>query len=371
MAGVKIENVYKYYNKNTIAVSDFSLEIKDGEFLVLVGPSGCGKSTTLRMVAGLEEVTKGNIYIGEKNVTNMEPKDRDIAMVFQDYALYPHMSVYENMAFGLKLRKYPKDEIIQRVENAAEILGITHLFERQPRQLSGGQRQRVALGRAIVRKPQVFLMDEPLSNLDAKLRVQMRAELVKLQRKLATTTIYVTHDQTEAMTMGDRIVIMKDGFMQQAGTPEEIYHNPINLFVADFIGSPSMNFVEGSLVTEDDQVEFETDGFKIGFNSLIKLGQINEKEVILGFRPENISLDTKNKGSWSKPINCQIELIEDLGAEKILFMKAENQEFQVKLFDSNFEGKVGQSLQVYLDLSRIHIFSKDSGQKIWNAGGGR
>jgi len=275
------------------------------------------------------------------------------------------------MAFGLKLRKYPKEEIKQRVQNAAEILGITHLLERQPRQLSGGQRQRVALGRAIVRKPQVFLMDEPLSNLDAKLRVQMRAELVKLQRKLATTTIYVTHDQTEAMTMGDRIVIMKDGFMQQAGTPEEIYHNPVNLFVADFIGSPSMNFVEGSLIVDNEQVKFKTAGFEIDFGGLIKPGQIEEKEVTLGFRPENIGLSVNNKGNWSKPVSCQIELIEDLGAEKILFMKAKNQEFQVKVFDINFEGEVGQSLQVYLDLNRIHIFSKESGQKIWHAGGGR
>jgi multiple sugar transport system ATP-binding protein len=365
LAGLTLKNVYKYYNKNTIAVSDFNLEIKDGEFLVLVGPSGCGKSTTLRMVAGLEEVTKGYIYIGDKDVTHIEPKERDIAMVFQDYALYPHMSIFENMAFGLKLRKYPKDEIKQRVENAAEILGITHLLQRQPRQLSGGQRQRVALGRAIVRKPQVFLMDEPLSNLDAKLRVQMRAELVKLQRKLATTTIYVTHDQTEAMTMGDRIVVMKDGFVQQVGTPEEIYHKPSNLFVADFIGSPSMNFIEGKLVVEDNKVNFKAEGFNIDVSNLININEVIEKEVILGFRPENATMENPGNTKWSTPVNASVELVEDLGAEKVLFMKASNQEFRVKIFDLNYDVKVGQSKQVYLNLNKIHIFSKSDGNKIY------
>jgi len=364
VAGVKLENVYKYYNKNTIAVSDFTLDIKDGEFLVLVGPSGCGKSTTLRMVAGLEEVTKGNIYIGEKDVTHVEPKERDIAMVFQDYALYPHMSIYENMAFGLKLRKYSKEEIKQRVENAAQILGITHLLERQPRQLSGGQRQRVALGRAIVRKPQVFLMDEPLSNLDAKLRVQMRAELVKLQRRLATTTIYVTHDQTEAMTMGDRIVVMKDGFIQQVGTPEQIYHQPANLFVADFIGSPSMNFIEGQLIIENTKVRFKAEGYDIDVSNLLKPNEVKENEVILGFRPETAALNTDKTGTWSTPINAGTELVEDLGAEKILFMKSGSQEFRVKIFDLHYDVKVGQSQQVYLNLNKIHIFSKESGNKI-------
>lgn len=364
MARVKLKNVYKYYNKETLAVSDFNLEIEDGEFLVLVGPSGCGKSTTLRMVAGLEEVSRGNIFIEDRDVTRMEPKDRDIAMVFQDYALYPHMSVYENMAFGLKLRKHSKKEIEERVKAAAEILGITDLLKRQPRQLSGGQRQRVALGRAIIRKPQVFLMDEPLSNLDAKLRVQMRSELVKLQRKLGTTTIYVTHDQTEAMTMGDRIVVMKDGFVQQVGTPEQIYHKPENLFVADFIGSPAMNFINGSLAAENSNVLFQSDSFKIDVTNLIKEGQVAEKEVVLGFRPENASVTNIKNCQWSEAINCSVELAEDLGAEKILYLKTGSQEFRLKLFDIAHEIAVGETKEIYLNLDKIHIFSKKDGNKL-------
>ena len=244
MASVSLKGIYKKYPGGVIAVSDFNLDIKDKEFIILVGPSGCGKSTTLRMIAGLEEITEGELYIGDKMVNDVAPKDRDIAMVFQNYALYPHMTVFDNMAFGLKLRKTPKDEIKRRVEEAARILDIAHLLDRKPKALSGGQRQRVALGRAIVREPKVFLLDEPLSNLDAKLRAQMRTELSKLHAKLGTTFIYVTHDQTEAMTMGDRIVVMKDGFIQQVDSPQVLYTTPCNMFVAGFIGSPHMNFID-------------------------------------------------------------------------------------------------------------------------------
>ena len=250
MANVTLRNIKKVYDKNVVAVQEFNLDIADKEFIVLVGPSGCGKSTTLRMIAGLEEITEGELYIGDKLVNDVAPKDRDIAMVFQNYALYPHMTVYENMAFGLKLRKVPKAEIDAKVKEAAETLGITELLQRKPKALSGGQRQRVAIGRAIVRHPQVFLMDEPLSNLDAKLRNQMRAELIKLRQKENTTFVYVTHDQTEAMTLGDRIVIMKDGYIQQIGTPQDVFNHPANLFVAGFIGSPQMNFFDAELVND-------------------------------------------------------------------------------------------------------------------------
>src|SRR5690625_3677216 len=260
MAGLRLENLCKKYpGSDELAVTDFNLEIQDREFLVLFGPSGCGKSTTLRMNAGLEEITECNLYIGDRLVNDVAPKDRDIAMVFQSYALYPHMNVYQNMAFGLKLRKFRKQEIDKRVKDAARILDIEHLLERKPKALSGGQRQRVALGRAIVREPQVFLMDEPLSNLDAKLRVQMRSEIGKLHKRLGTTIVYVTHDQIEAMTMGSRIVIMKDGIIQQAASPEEVYNHPRNMFVAGFIGSPAMNFIHGELIEEDGHVWFRSE----------------------------------------------------------------------------------------------------------------
>src|SRR5690554_2191975 len=263
MAKVIYEHVSKKFPNGILAVNDANLEIKDEEFIVFVGPSGCGKTTSLRMVAGLEEITSGNIFIGDNIVNDVAPKDRDIAMVFQNYALYPHMDVYNNMAFGLKLRKFPKPEIDRRVKESAKILGIEHLLDRKPKALSGGQRQRVALGRAIVREPQVFLMDEPLSNLDAKLRGQMRAEISKLHKRLETTIIYVTHDQIEAMTMGERIVVMKDGFIQQAATPEEIYNNPVNLFVAGFIGSPSMNFITGKLVDAGGTMRFQANNVDV------------------------------------------------------------------------------------------------------------
>src|SRR5690554_2489933 len=291
MASVTLKNITKVYDGNVTAVSDFNLDIADKEFIVLVGPSGCGKSTTLRMVAGLEEITVGELYIGDKLMNDVAPKDRDIAMVFQNYALYPHMTVFDNMAFGLKLRKFPKDEIKRRVSEAAKILEIEHLLDRKPKALSGGQRQRVALGRAIVRDPKVFLMDEPLSNLDAKLRVQMRVEITKLHHRLQTTIIYVTHDQVEAMTMGDRIVVMRDGVIQQVGKPLDIYDKPANIFVAGFIGTPPMNFLEGVLKEENDRLYVDLETFKVYVpEGKFKTAKMYvDKEIILGIRPEDIT----------------------------------------------------------------------------------
>src|SRR5690606_29050166 len=288
MAGLNLTNIKKVYDKGVVSVQDFNLEIRDKEFLVLVGPSGCGKSTTLRMIAGLEDISEGDLYIGEKRVNDVSPKDRDIAMVFQNYALYPHMNVYDNMAFGLKLRKFKKDEIDRRVKDAARILGLEAYLDRKPKALSGGQRQRVALGRAIVRDAKVFLMDEPLSNLDAKLRVQMRAEIQKLHHRLQTTTIYVTHDQTEAMTMATRLVVLKDGLIQQVGAPKEVYDKPNNIFVGGFIGSPAMNFFngtleEGSISLGETKVAVPEGKMKV----LREQGYIG-KEVVLGVRPEDI-----------------------------------------------------------------------------------
>lgn len=302
MASLSLRGIYKRYPGGVVAVSDFTMNIKDKEFIILVGPSGCGKSTTLRMIAGLEEISEGELFIGDRLVNDVAPKDRDIAMVFQNYALYPHMTVFENMAFGLKLRKVPKDEIKKLVEEAAKILDIAHLLDRKPKALSGGQRQRVALGRAIVRDPQVFLLDEPLSNLDAKLRAQMRTELSKLHKKLGTTFIYVTHDQIEAMTMGDRIVVMKDGYIQQIDSPINLYENPVNKFVAGFMGSPQMNFINAKLIMLNGKytVEFGSEDTKTtrGRKFYVELPGAKtdtealkyyvDKEVILGIRPENI-----------------------------------------------------------------------------------
>ena len=294
MASLKLEHVKKIYDKNVVAVHDFNLEIKDKEFIVFVGPSGCGKSTTLRMIAGLEDISEGTLTIGDRVVNDVEPKDRDIAMVFQNYALYPHITVYENMAFSLRLRKMDNEEVHRRVCEAAEILGITQYLARKPKALSGGQRQRVAIGRAMVRDPKVFLMDEPLSNLDAKLRNQMRAEILKLRERIDTTFIYVTHDQTEAMTLGDRIVIMKDGYIQQVGTPQEVFETPKNLFVAGFIGSPQMNFLDAQLVKSGDRYDVELCGIRIPLSEekckkLAAKGTGSQK-VILGVRPEHTQL---------------------------------------------------------------------------------
>ena len=295
MASVSLQHIYKIYTGGVTAVSDFTLNIEDKEFIVLVGPSGCGKSTTLRMVAGLEEITEGELYIDGKLMNDVAPKDRDIAMVFQNYALYPHMTVYENMAFSLKLRKERKDVIDKKVREAAEILDITQYLDRKPKALSGGQRQRVAIGRAIVRDPAVFLMDEPLSNLDAKLRNQMRAEIIKLRERINTTFIYVTHDQTEAMTLGDRIVIMKDGFIQQIGTPQEVFDHPANLFVAGFIGTPQMNFFDAKLVKNNDgKYAVAIDGINVELaedkQARLSAKNVPEQDVTLGVRPDHIML---------------------------------------------------------------------------------
>ena len=322
MAGLSLKNIKKVYDKEVVAVQQFSLDIQDKEFIVLVGPSGCGKSTTLRMIAGLEDITEGELYIGDKLMNEVAPKDRDIAMVFQNYALYPHMSVYDNMAFGLKLRKVPKDEIDKQVREAAEILDITTYLDRKPKALSGGQRQRVAIGRAIVRHPAVFLFDEPLSNLDAKLRNQMRAEIIKLRQKINTTFIYVTHDQTEAMTLGDRIVIMKDGFIQQIGTPQEVFGHPNNLFVAGFIGTPQMNFFnECQLTCDNDEYAVTILGSSIPLTAQqqAKLKAANRKpgSVIVGVRPVHMRIDQDG-------FSGKIEVSEMMGSELHLHLSVQD-----------------------------------------------
>ena len=321
MAGVTLKNVYKTYPGGVTAVSDFNIDIEDKEFIILVGPSGCGKTTTLRMIAGLEEITKGELYIGDKLCNDVAPKDRDIAMVFQNYALYPHMTVFDNMAFGLKLRKTPKEEIKRRVHEAARILSIEHLLDRKPKALSGGQRQRVALGRAIVREPKVFLMDEPLSNLDAKLRVQMRTEISKLHQKLNTTFIYVTHDQTEALTMGTRIVVMKDGFIQQIDSPQKLYDEPVNVFVAGFIGSPQMNMANALVEKQGDKVMLKFGQYSLELPQnkaevLEKQGYIG-KEVIFGIRPEDIHDEERNGWPGSSTLDASVEVTERLGSRLI------------------------------------------------------
>ncbi|MGC9001698.1 MAG: ABC transporter ATP-binding protein [Dictyoglomus sp.] len=361
MAEVKLENVTKRFG-DVIAVNNVNLEIKDKEFIVLVGPSGCGKTTTLRMIAGLEEVTSGNIYIDGKVVNDVPPKDRDIAMVFQNYALYPHMTVYDNMAFGLKLRKYPKSEIDRRVKAAAEMLGIENLLKRKPKELSGGQRQRVALGRAIVREPKVFLMDEPLSNLDAKLRVQMRAELKKLQRTLGVTTIYVTHDQTEAMTMGDRIVVMKDGVVQQVDDPLIVYEKPNNVFVAGFIGSPPMNFIDATL--SSDAKILDLGSFKLGIPADMQ-GFVAEqaknylgKKVILGVRPEHIyevSLIKTEDLILEAVADMRVEVLEPMGTEVYLYL-INGPVSVVARVGSETKARMGENVKVMFDLRKMHLF---------------
>jgi len=362
MAGIRLEHVYKRYpGAEKASVTDFNLEIKDKEFLVLVGPSGCGKSTTLRMIAGLEEISEGKLYIGDRLVNDVAPKDRDIAMVFQSYALYPHMSVYQNMAFGLKLRKFKKDEIDKRVREAAKMLEIENLLDRKPKALSGGQRQRVALGRAIVREPQVFLMDEPLSNLDAKLRTQMRASISKLMKRLETTCIYVTHDQTEAMTMGDRIVVMKDGIIQQAATPEQLYNHPVNLFVAGFIGSPAMNFLNGQLIEEGGSVRFRGEGINVVIPE-DKAGVLRRKnyigrEVIFGVRPEDIHDELAFlEASPNSVVQANIEVCENLGHEKFLYLNGFGPENVIARVDSRYSHTEGENVKLAIDMNKIHIF---------------
>ncbi|MFC1726234.1 ABC transporter ATP-binding protein [candidate division KSB1 bacterium] len=354
MAEVVLNVLSKVFDKKVVAVDNISLKMADKEFVVLVGPSGCGKSTTLRMIAGLEEITKGEIFIDDRLVNDVPPKDRDIAMVFQNYALYPHMTVFDNMAFGLKLRKFPKKEIEQRVKDAAVILGIEDLLNRKPKALSGGQRQRVAVGRAIVRKPKVFLFDEPLSNLDAKLRVQMRTEISKLHSKLETTMIYVTHDQVEAMTMGDKIVVMKDGKICQTDSPLNLYDKPSNLFVASFIGSPSMNFFDGKIVKNNglnfsvlDKILFQIP--EKYYNSLNKY---IDKPIIMGVRPEHImEVDKETENSFS----CDVEVVEPMGNETFLYLKLGEKSF-VSRFNTDKIYRYGQKSLLRFDLERSHFF---------------
>ena len=364
MAEVSLKHVKKVYDKDVVAIKDFDLDIDDKEFLVLVGPSGCGKSTALRMIAGLEEITEGDLYIGGKQMNDVAPKDRDIAMVFQNYALYPHMDVYNNMAFGLKLRKFKKDEIKKRVDNAAGILGLEAFLDRKPKALSGGQRQRVALGRAIVRDAEVFLMDEPLSNLDAKLRVQMRAEIQKLHQRLQTTTIYVTHDQTEAMTMATRLVVMSEGEIQQVGAPKDVYDFPNNIFVGGFIGSPAMNFLNGKI----DDKHFVMNDIKI----LIPEGKLKAlreqgyegKDVVLGVRPEDIHdepvfLDA----SPETKIDALIDVAELMGSETFLYSKVDDQDFVARV-DSRTDVTSDDTIQLAFDLNNAHFFDAETEERI-------
>lgn len=366
MAKVTLQHIYKRYGQNITAVNDFNLEIQDREFLVLVGPSGCGKSTTLRMIAGLEEISEGDLYIGDRRVNDVAPKDRDIAMVFQSYALYPHMNVYENMAFGLKMRKFAKAEIDQRIQEAARILDISHLLNRKPKALSGGQRQRVALGRAIVRDPQVFLMDEPLSNLDAKLRVQMRTEILKLHQRLTTTFIYVTHDQTEAMTMGDRIVVMKDGLIQQVATPTEIYNHPKNQFVASFIGSPSMNLIQGSLSEDAGQLFFEGTGVKVQLPedkaTIIRKNQSVGKNVTFGIRPEDIYCDHQfmEANPFSSALQVEVDVVENMGSELFVYFNNIGNNQMVARVDAREALKPRMAVAFGMDLSKCHLFDSET-----------
>ena len=364
MASLSLKHIYKKYPGGVTAVSDFCLEIQDKEFVIFVGPSGCGKSTTLRMIAGLEEITEGELYIGDKLMNDIAPKDRDIAMVFQNYALYPHMTVYENMAFGLKLRKTPKEEIKRRVEEAAEILGITHLLDRKPKAMSGGQKQRVALGRAIVRNPKVFLLDEPLSNLDAKLRATMRTELTKIHKRVGTTFVYVTHDQVEAMTMATRIVVMKDGFIQQVDSPQTLYDKPVNMFVAGFIGTPQMNFINATLEKKDDglYICFEGNSLKLPAEKANDpaLQDYIGKEVVAGIRPECIHDEPIYLSTMAENvIDVDVDITELMGAEIYLYIKIGEQNAIAKV-SSRSQARAGDTIQVAVEAGRVHLFDKDT-----------
>lgn len=363
MASVSLRHIYKIYDGGVQAVSDFNLEIDDKEFIILVGPSGCGKSTTLRMIAGLEDISKGELYIGDTLANDVAPKDRDIAMVFQNYALYPHMSVYDNMAFGLKLRKTPKEEVRRRVEEAARTLDIAHLLDRKPKALSGGQRQRVALGRAIVRDPKVFLLDEPLSNLDAKLRAQMRTEISKLHQRLGTTFIYVTHDQTEAMTMGTRIVVMKDGIVQQVDTPQNLYDNPCNEFVAGFIGSPQMNFINATVGKSGDKFTLNFDKYKVGVpNDKAKnLASYVGKEVVLGIRPEDVDDDAEfiAESPADAVLEVNVDVTELMGAEIYLYVNVGGIPITARV-EPHSKAKPGDTIKIALDVNKMHIFDKET-----------
>ena len=391
MGAIKITDVGKIYPNGTRALGDINIEINDGEFVVLVGPSGCGKTTLLRMVAGLEDITEGEIFIGEKVVNEVAPKDRDIAMVFQNYALYPHMSVYDNMAFSLKLRKLSKEEIDKKVKDAARTLEISELLERKPKALSGGQRQRVAMGRAIVRSPQAFLMDEPLSNLDAKLRVQMRAELGQLHTQLETTTLYVTHDQVEAMTMGDRVAVIRKGELQQIDTPREIYLYPKNIFVAGFIGSPSMNFVYADVKVSGNAVElsFENETIKCSGDAVNKLKNVDGKQIVLGIRPEAFEDSVYAKDSeYTESISIKVTLLEQLGSDSYIHFYKDIKPVQTEAIEEiladegedisvlgdetkfiarinpNSTVKEGEEINLSIDPSKLHFFDPESGNAL-------
>ena len=377
MATLSLKGVKKIYDGGVTAVHDFNLDIADKEFIVLVGPSGCGKSTTLRMIAGLEEISEGELYIGDKLMNDVEPKDRDIAMVFQSYALYPHMTVYDNMAFALKLRKMPKDEIDRRVREAASILDITQYLDRKPKALSGGQRQRVAIGRAIVREPQVFLMDEPLSNLDAKLRNQMRAEIIKLRQRINTTFIYVTHDQTEAMTLGDRIVIMKDGFIQQVGTPQEVFEHPINVFVAGFIGTPQMNFFNAQLCKEGSEYYVSCSGSKVDLPANIQ-DQLKAKgtpaqDIVLGIRPEHITFVPAENSAGA--LSGTVDVSEMMGSELHLHVAVPQdndttKDVVMRISTSDlpdqYRGGIPYGTQLHFSFpgSLVHLFNKETEENL-------
>ncbi len=365
MASLSLKHIYKKYPGGVTAVSDFNLEVKDKEFLVLVGPSGCGKSTTLRMIAGLEEISEGELRIGDRLVNDVAPKDRKIAMVFQNYALYPHMSVFENMAFGLKLSKVPKDVIKKKVEDAARILDITHLLDRKPKALSGGQKQRVALGRAIVRDPQVFLLDEPLSNLDAKLRAAMRTELTKLHHRVGTTFVYVTHDQVEAMTMATRIVVMKDGLIQQVDTPQKLYDEPVNMFVAGFIGTPQMNFLDGKLEKKGEDLYFVYEGNYLKMPAdkanAPELQEYIGKDVVGGLRPECIHDDAANIEKYAdSSLETFVDVTELMGAEIYLYLNVGEEGKLTARVSSRSTTRAGDTIKIAFDMTRMHIFDKDT-----------
>jgi multiple sugar transport system ATP-binding protein len=363
MATVTFDHLFKRFSGDVIAVNDLSLEIADGEFLVLVGPSGCGKTTALRCIAGLESISEGKLLIGDQVVNDVAPKDRDIAMVFQSYALYPHMSVFDNLAFGLKLRKMPKAEIDTRVREAAGILGLDKYLDRKPKALSGGQRQRVALGRAIVREPKVFLMDEPLSNLDAKLRVQTRAEIARIHRRLGTTIVYVTHDQVEAMTMGDRIAVMKDGLLLQVGTPEELYTHPANLFVAGFIGSPAMNFV--TVTTAGGELMMGQTRLSLGGEpARVVAAQIPGKSLTIGFRPEHLKLANGTTDSVMR-FPAEVDVVEYLGNEELIHARAEGNDI-VALLPSDRKVKAGEQVELAVPLDRLYVFDPTSEKALIN-----
>jgi multiple sugar transport system ATP-binding protein len=367
VASVTYEHVSKMFG-DVVAVKDMSIEIPDKEFLVFVGPSGCGKTTSLRVLAGLEEPTAGDIYIGQRRVNDVPPKDRDIAMVFQSYALYPHMSVYDNMAFGLRLRKTPNDEIDRRVHGAASDLGIEELLDRKPRQLSGGQRQRVAVGRAIVRDPAVFLMDEPLSNLDAKLRVEARAMLSRLHQRLETTFIYVTHDQTEAMTMGSRIAVLRDGVLQQIDTPQVLYDTPTNVFVAGFIGSPSMNFFDATLVGNANEMYVQSDTFKLRVPGEKAKRYAEEghagKEVVFGIRPSDVyDPEFQAGGIMGQRVKCKVDVTEMMGNEIFLYLLTGSKEFVARV-DPRSSARVNDEMEAVFDMHRMHVFDRETEEAI-------